>query len=107
MTDSGADLLRNAIVLQAYDDYKDAINGKHVDHKTPKDAMDDCERFFNSEEFTAYVGDKIAPDAIIKRAFEDVIEKHQQTIKEIEKKIDRVKKLRVKRGYSDEITHSR
>lgn len=106
MTDSGADLLMNAIVLQAYDDYKNAINGKHVGHKTPKDTMDDCERFFNSQDFTAYVRNKIAPDAIIKRAFEDVIEKHQQTIKEIEKKIDRVKKLRAKRGYGDETAYS-
>lgn len=93
ITDSGAELVRNAIVMQAFEDYKDAIKGKRVDHKPPKWVMEECEKFFRSDYFYQLTNGRIDPDAIIKRSYESVIDDYEVEIQVLQKKIDKVKRM--------------
>ena len=46
--------LADAIVIQAAEDYRKALNGKtYYEHKTPKMVMREVERFFHSSWFHA------------------------------------------------------
>lgn len=41
--------LANAIVAQAAEDYRDALNGKSYNYKSPKIIAKECEKFFRSK----------------------------------------------------------
>lgn len=43
--------LANAIVLQAVKDYRAALRGEFVNHRSSKSVIKECERFFRSEWF--------------------------------------------------------
>lgn len=41
-----------AIVLVAVEDYKEALQGHHVEWRTPQQVIRECEEFFQSDRFT-------------------------------------------------------
>ena len=43
--------LANAIILQAVKDYRAALRGKGCNHKSAKNTVKECEKFFRSEYF--------------------------------------------------------
>ena len=45
------ELLANAIIMQAVNDYRNALGGGSYDNKRPDDIIAECERFFRSEWF--------------------------------------------------------
>lgn len=51
MIKSEAYTLREAIVLQAVEDYRTALSGEKVDHKTPEETITEIENFFRSNSF--------------------------------------------------------
>ena len=51
-TDEQLQIVANAIIVQAADDYRNALRGKGCDGKTPNRVKRECERFFRSDYFT-------------------------------------------------------
>ena len=45
--------LAYAIVLQSVADYRKALQGEYVAERKPQSVIEDCEKFFRSEWFTA------------------------------------------------------
>ena len=44
--------LCNGIIEQAVKDYRKALAGEYVEHKSPQDVIAECERFFRSTWFS-------------------------------------------------------
>ena len=49
---NGYEELANGIILQAVKDYRAALRGEFVNHKSPEWVIQDCEKFFQSKWFT-------------------------------------------------------
>ena len=65
--------LANAIVIQACEDYRNALDGIGCDRKSPKTVIKELEKFFNSSYFRMLT--KVKGDYLIDRLKEEHREK--------------------------------
>lgn len=61
--------LANAIIIQAVKDYRAALRGEFVNHKSPEWVIKDCEKFFQSEWFTVLT--KVNGDMLMNKLREE------------------------------------
>jgi hypothetical protein len=63
--------LCNAIILQAVEDYREALKGKIVGRRSPEIVIRECERFFLSHWFEALT--KVDGDALMRTIRQEII----------------------------------